>query len=98
MAEPKKQFTPEFRAESVRLTRTSVRPHREIADDHGVGRLTLRSWIDGQRNREMEALPFDRQEDMTAELKRLRRENEDPIQVGPLIEHAPGELRPVVDP
>ena len=76
MAEPKKQFTPEFRAEAVRLTRTSGRPQREIAADLGVGRSTLRNWIDGQRDREMDALPADRQEDMAAELKRLRRENE----------------------
>jgi len=76
MAERKKQFTPEFRAEAVRLTRTSGRPQREIAADLGVGRSTLRNWIDGQRDREMDALPADRQEDMAAELKRLRRENE----------------------
>ena len=76
MAEPKKQFTPEFRAEAVRLAQTSGRPHREIAADLGVGRSTLRNWIDGQREREMDALPANRQEDMAAELKRLRRENE----------------------
>ena len=33
MAESKKQFTPEFRAEAVRLTQSSGRPHREIAAD-----------------------------------------------------------------
>ena len=49
MAELKKQFTPEFRAEAVRLCQTSGRPHREIAADLGVGRSTLRNWIGGQR-------------------------------------------------
>ena len=76
MAEPKKQFTPEFRAEAVRLAQTSGCSHREIAADLGVGRSTVRNWIDRQRDREMDALPADRQEDMAAELKRLRRENE----------------------
>ena len=76
MAEPKKQFIAEFRAEAVRLTQTSGRSHREIAADLGVGRSTLRNWIDGQRDREMDVLPANRQEDMATELKRLRRENE----------------------
>ena len=76
MAEPKKQFTPEFRAEAVRLAQTSGRSRREVAADLGVGLSTLRNWIDGRRDREMDAPPADRQEDMAAELKRLRRENE----------------------
>jgi len=76
MSAPKKSFTPEFRAEAVRLVRTSGRSRREIAADLGVGLSTLRSWIDQQRDREMDEPPADRQEDMVAELKRLRRENE----------------------
>jgi transposase len=81
MAEPKKQFTPEFRAEAVRLAQTSGRSRRAVsrravAADLGVGLSTLRNWIDGRRDREMDAPPADRQEDMAAELKRLRRENE----------------------
>jgi len=76
MSAPKKSFTPEFRAEAVRLVRTSGRSRREIAADLGVGLSTLRSWIDQQRDREMDEPPPDRQEDMAAELKRLRRENE----------------------
>jgi transposase len=76
MAEPKKQFTPEFRVEAVRLAQTSGRSRREVAADLGIGLSTLRNWIDGRRDREMDAPPVDRQEDMAAELKRLRRENE----------------------
>jgi transposase len=76
MAEPKKQFTPEFRVEAVRLAQTSGRSRREVAADLGIGLSTLRKWIDGRRDREMDAPPVDRQEDMAAELKRLRRENE----------------------
>ncbi len=66
MREPKKRFTPEFRAEAVRLAHTSGRSRREVAEDLGIGLSTLRHWIDGQRDREMEAPPSDRQEDMAA--------------------------------
>lgn len=76
MSAPKKSFTPEFRAKAVRLVRTSGRSRREIAADLGVGLSTLRSWIDQQRDREMDEPPPDRQQDVVAELKRLRRENE----------------------
>ena len=76
MPEPKKQFTPEFRAEAVRLARTSGRSRREIAADLGIGLSTLRAWIDGRRDAQMQHPPQDREEDLVAELKRLRRENE----------------------
>ena len=76
MADRKQTFTPEFRAEAVRLAQTSGRSRREVATDLGVGLSTLRNWIDGQRDRDMDAPPAARQEDMATELKRLRRENE----------------------
>ena len=76
MPDPKKLFTQEFRDEAVRLAQTSGRSRREIASDLGIGLSTLRNWIDRRRDREMEQPPPERQEDMAAELKRLRRENE----------------------
>ena len=76
MPEPKKLFTQEFRDEAVRLAQTSGRSRREIASDLGIGLSTLRNWIDRRRERQMDEPPSDRQEDMAAELKRLRRENE----------------------
>ncbi len=76
MPDPKKLFTQEFRDEAVRLAQTSGRSRREIASDLGIGRSTLRNWIDRRRDRQMEQPPPDRQEDMAVELKRLRRENE----------------------
>jgi transposase len=76
MPDPKKLFTQEFRDEAVRLAQTSGRSRREVAADLGIGLSTLRNWIDRRRDREMEQPPPDRQEDMAAELKRLRRENE----------------------
>ena len=69
------RFTKEFQDEAVRLALTSGRSRRAIAADLGVGLSTLRHWID-RREREIDAPPEERQEDMAAELKRLRRENE----------------------
>jgi transposase len=76
MAARKQTFTPEFRAEAVRLAQTSGRSRREVAADLDVGLSTLRNWIDDRREQEMDHPPAERQEDMAAELKRLRRENE----------------------
>jgi transposase len=53
-----------------------VRTQREIARDLGVGLSTLRRWLDKRREHEIEAPAPERQEDLAAELKRLRRENE----------------------
>ena len=47
MADRKQTFTPEFRAEAVRLAQTSGRSRREVAEDLGVGLSTLRHWLDG---------------------------------------------------
>ena len=76
MPKPQRRFTQEFQDEAVRLVETSGRSRREIAQDLGIGRSTLRHWIDRRRERQIEHPPEDRQEDMAAELKRLRRENE----------------------
>src|SRR3954462_13057912 len=75
MAELKKHFTLEFRAEAVRLAQASGRSRRAVAEELGIGLSTLRTWIDGRRDREIDAPPTDRQEEMAAKLKRLRREN-----------------------
>ena len=76
MPDPKTLFTQEFRDEAVRLAQTSGRSRREVAADLGIGLSRLRNWIDRRRERQMDEPPSDRQEDMAAELKRLRRENE----------------------
>lgn len=76
MGKPHRRFGKEFEAEAVRLVETSGRTQREIAEDLGIGLSTLRRWLDKRRERDLEAPPPDRQEDLAAELKRLRRENE----------------------
>ena len=73
---PHARFTKEFRDEAVRLALTSGRSRREVAQDLGIGLSTLRHWLDRCREREIDHPPEERQEDMAAELKRLRRENE----------------------
>ncbi|EIM30994.1 transposase [Microvirga lotononidis] len=73
---PHTRFTKEFRDEAVRLALTSGRSRREIAADLGIGLSTLRHWLDRRRERAIDDPPEERQEDMAAELKRLRRENE----------------------
>ena len=71
------RFTKEFEEEAVRLVRTSGRAKREIADDLGVGVSTLTRWLAHSRDRQMEAPERPPPgEDVGAELKRLRRENE----------------------
>lgn len=75
MGKPQRRFGKEFEAEAVRLVEVSGRTQREIAMDLGVGLSTLRRWLDKHREREIETPP-ERQEDLAAELKRLRRENE----------------------
>ena len=72
-----KRFTREFEEEAVRLLRTSGRTKREIGEDLGVSLSTLTRWLSRSRDRvvdEPERRPAG--EDPSAELKRLRRENE----------------------
>ncbi len=73
---PHTRFSKEFQNETVRLALTSGRSRREVAADLGVSLSTLRHWLDRRREREIHDPPEERQEDMAAELKRLRRENE----------------------
>ena len=71
-----RRFTKEFESEAVQLVQTSGRTQREIATDLGIGLSTLVRWIGRNRDRQIDHLPQGRQEDVAAELKRLRRENE----------------------
>jgi transposase len=67
-------YPPEFRAEAIRLVRTSGKARAQIARELGLTGETLRLWLkqadrdEGQRS---DGLTTDEQE----ELRRLRREN-----------------------
>ena len=70
-----RRFTKEFEEEAVRLVQTSGRTQREIAGDLGIGLSTLVRWIG--RSRDRRAVDLAAAESVvTAELRRLRRENE----------------------
>ena len=72
------RFTKEFEEEAVRLVQRSGRTQREIAGDLGIGLSTLVRWI-ARRSRDRHAADprtTAAEGDVTAELKRLRRENE----------------------
>ncbi len=71
-----RRFTKEFEADAVRLLLTSGRTKRQIADDLGVGFSTLSRWLGRHRDREAADPGRSPDADVTAELKRLRRENE----------------------
>lgn len=82
-------FTKEFEKEAVRLTRTSGRTQREIVLDLGVGLSTLVHWIGRSLDQAMDG-PTESAatEDMAAELKRLRREDEILRQEREILKHA----------
>ena len=71
-----RRFTKEFEEEAVRLVRTSGRTQREIAGDLGIGLSTLVRWVGRSRDRPGGDGAQLAPPDVTAELKRLRRENE----------------------
>ena len=66
-------YSPEFRAEAIRLARTSGKSHRQIAEDLGMTSETLRLWLkqaDLDAGTRQDGLSSEDQE----ELRRLRRE------------------------
>lgn len=64
-------YAPEFKAEAVRLVRTSSDSIRKIARDLGVNVATLRVWVNAARPQPEVPLT----DDERTELTRLRREN-----------------------
>jgi transposase len=67
-------YSPELRAEAIRLARTSGKSHRQIAQDLGMTSETLRLWlkqVDLDEGKRQDGLTSEEQE----ELRRLRREN-----------------------
>ena len=71
------RFTKAFEEEAVRLVGSSGRTKREVAADLGLGLSTLTRWLARSRDPVMETAERPPPgEDMAAELKRLRREND----------------------
>ena len=66
----------EFEEEAVRLVQTSGRTQREIAGDLGDRTVDAGRWIGRSRDRRAADPTAAAEGDVTAELKRLRRENE----------------------
>src|SRR4051812_28538274 len=88
-----RRFTKEFEEEAVRLAQTSGRTQREIAGDLGIGLSTLVRWIG--RSRDGRAVdPAAAESEVTAELKRLRRENEILRQERDILKKATAFFRP----
>src|SRR5262249_45762456 len=64
-------YPPEFRAEAIRLARTSGKPHAQIARDLGMTGEALRLWLkqaDVEEGQRSDGLTSDEQD----ELRRLR--------------------------
>ena len=67
----RRQFSPEFKAEAVRLVQSTDAPIGTIAQQLGIGHGMLRRWVEASRPAPREAIT----EDERSELVRLRREN-----------------------
>jgi transposase len=71
-----RRFTKEFAAEAVALLHSSGRTRRQVADDLGIGMSTLARWSRESRDCVDGKSDASNNEDIVAELKRLRREND----------------------
>jgi transposase len=67
----RRKFSPEFKAEAVRLVQQTDAPVTTIARELGVAAPTLQAWVEAARPRPAEPI----NEDERSELLRLRREN-----------------------
>jgi transposase-like protein len=68
---PRRSYTPEFRAEAVRLVKSSGKSIPQIAKELDLTESALRNWID---KAEEQSLPGALTADEREELKRLRKE------------------------
>ena len=67
----RRRFSPEFKAEAVRLVEASEAPVTTIAQQLGISRGVLSRWVDAARPSAQPPVS----EDERSELARLRREN-----------------------
>jgi len=69
-------YSPEFRAEAIRLACTSGKSHRQIADDLGMTSETLRLWLkqaDLDEGKRQDGLNSDEQEELREVREILRK-------------------------
>jgi transposase len=71
MGRRRKRYTPEFKAEAVRLVQTTERPITEIAAHLGTTAKSLHEWVNERRPKPTERLTSDERRELLA----LRREN-----------------------
>ena len=74
MPRTRRRFTPEFKAEAVKLLEESGRPLQAVAEELGIHANQLRTWRN-ERLAAGSAEALARQRAEAAELARLRREN-----------------------
>lgn len=67
----RRRFSPEFKAEAIRLVNETDAPVAQIARELGLSKTTLVQWVAAARPEPATALS----EDERSELSRLRREN-----------------------
>ncbi len=71
-----KSYTKEFKQEAVRLAETSGKPKAEIAYDLGISESVLYRWLKKYGEQPTPAEQEQTLEELKAELKRVKRENE----------------------
>jgi transposase len=71
----KRKYTPEFRAEAIRLVNEGTKSLAQIAREVGVGHQTLWSWVHQAEVDAGGGKPEELTTDERQELARLRREN-----------------------
>ncbi len=75
MSSTRRRFTPEFRAEAVRLVLETGRPIAHVAAEVGIGAQLLGRWVTQAKPADAGGRALD--VDERAELERLRAENAD---------------------
>ena len=90
MAEKRRRFSPQFKAEAVQMVVESGRFIADVARDLGIERKTLNKWVNDYQRAELgrgepfrtgpasgrSGVPGSREEELEAEVRRLRMENE----------------------
>jgi transposase len=67
-----RRYSPEFKAEAIRLVQTTDATVSAVARELGIATGTLQTWVEAARPRSREPLT----EDERSELQRLRRETQ----------------------